>query len=294
MFSIQRIIFVINLALVTLGVYFGVSLFYQVLANQLRPTEVATVAAKAPSNRPPSKKQPFASYRPIIQRDLFKTQKSPAAPPPQTDINLENMAQTQLKLKLWGTVTGNPEQAYAVIEDEQKREQSLYRVGDSVQNATLKLIKRSKVVLSLNGKDEVLSMEDMSKGSKSKSSVTRGSSGSASGQRRPPRRTQRVSLRRSMIDEAMNDVSSLMTQIKIKPHMKDGVPNGLALSNIKPTSIFRRMGLRNGDVLKGVDGQDIRSVDDALRLYESLKSTNSVSVQLERRGADRTINYNIR
>ena len=54
------------------------------------------------------------------------------------------------------------------------------------------------------------------------------------------------------------------------------------------------MGLRNGDVLKSVDGQQIRTVDDALRLYESLKSSDSVTVELQRRGTDRTINYNIR
>ena len=46
--------------------------------------------------------------------------------------------------------------------------------------------------------------------------------------------------------------------------------------------------------MKTVDGQQIRSVDDALRLYESLKSSNSVTVELQRRGSDRTINYNIR
>jgi general secretion pathway protein C len=54
------------------------------------------------------------------------------------------------------------------------------------------------------------------------------------------------------------------------------------------------MGLRNGDVLKSVDGQNIQSVDDALRLYENLKSTDSVSVMIQRRGRDRTIEYNIR
>ena len=54
------------------------------------------------------------------------------------------------------------------------------------------------------------------------------------------------------------------------------------------------MGLRNGDVLRSVDGQEIRSVDDALRLYENLKNSDSVTVELERRGRNRTINYNIR
>ena len=92
-----------------------------------------------------------------------------------------------------------------------------------------------------------------------------------------------------MIDEAIQDVSKLMTEIKIQPNEA-----GLSLSEIKPNSIFRRMGLRNGDVLKSVDGQEIRSVDDALKLYESLKSADNVSVVLQRRGTERTINYNIR
>ena len=98
-----------------------------------------------------------------------------------------------------------------------------------------------------------------------------------------------------MINDAMNNVSKLMTEIKISPHLgQDGQPSGLAVSNIKPNSIFRRMGLRNGDVLKSVDGQDIRTVDDALKLYESMKSADSLSVQIQRRGRDRMIQYHIR
>ena len=92
-----------------------------------------------------------------------------------------------------------------------------------------------------------------------------------------------------MIDQAIQDVGKLATEIRIQPSEE-----GLALSNIKPNSIFRRMGLRNGDVLKSVDGQQIRTVDDALRLYESLKSSDNVTVELQRRGGNRTINYNIR
>ncbi len=291
MIPIQRSVVIINLALITLGAYFGVTLFYQIAAHQIRPAQ-ETESVSAPSDRSrPLQNFAFNHYRPILQRDLFKTQKSPAANLPKTKINLDDLAQTKLKLKLWGTVTGSPEKAYAVIEDTQKREQNLYRTGDSIQNATVKLIERAKVVLTLNGQDEVLAMEDLSQSGR-RTSASFGKSPRAIARR--PTRSQRVSLRRSMIDSAIKDVSSLMTQIKIQPHLVDGQPNGLALSNIKPNSIFRRMGLRNGDILKSVDGQDIRTVDDALRLYENLKSTDAVSVQLQRRGADRTINYNIR
>ena len=195
----------------------------------------------------------------------------------------------QLKLKLWGTVSGDLQQAYAVIEDLQNREQNLYRVGDTIQDATVKMILREKVVLSVSGKDEVLTMEELTQGSgPSRTLASRGMIRPRPFPARPPRE-QRISLRRSMIDESLQNVNKLMTEIAIRP-----AADGLALSNIKPNSVFRRMGLRNGDILVGVNGQEIRSVEDAMRLYDGLKSSSDVQVQLKRRGQDRTINYNIR
>lgn len=292
--TIQRAITLANLALIALGAYFAAGLFYQIWGIGLQSSEPAIAEESAVSRRSENIVQkPYRAYQPIHQRDLFKTQKAPVTPAKKTDVNLENMEETKLKLKLWGTVTGLTEKSYAVIENTQKREQNLYRVGDSIENATLKMIFKSKVVLSVNGKDEVLAMEEMVSGTPNRHVRT----GSAE-RIAPPTggiRKQRVSLRRNMIDDAMSDVSKLMTQIRISPKMgEDGQQEGLAMSNIKPNSIFRRMGLRNGDVLKSVDGQEIQTVDDALKLYESLKSADKVAVQIQRRGRDRTIEYNIR
>ena len=283
--SIQRAIFFINLALITLGAYCGAGLVYQIWSLQNQSTPIKTADQARPSSATTASAKPYSAYRVILQRNLFKTQQAQGAVTQQSQFDLEDMEETKLQLKLWGTVTGNTRQSYAVIEDTQKREQNLYRVGDSVQDATVKAILRAKVVLSVNGQDEVLAMEEMQEGGPSRSIASRGRPPAASG----PTRAQRVSLRRNMIDQAIQDVGKLATEIRIQPS-----ENGLALSNIKPNSIFRRMGLRNGDVLRSVDGQQIRSVDDALRLYESLKSSDNVTVELQRRGRNRTINYNIR
>jgi general secretion pathway protein C len=283
--SIQRAILLINLALITLGAYCGAGLFYQIWSLQNQSVPIETADESQTSGNTASFAQPYSAYRVIHQRNLFKTQKTEESASQQAQINLEDMEETKLQLKLWGTVTGNAQQSYAVIEDTQKREQNLYRVGDSVQEATVKAIFRAKVVLTVNGQDEALAMEDLQTGGPSRSIASRGSPSVSS----RPTRAQRVSLRRNVIDQAIQDVGKLATEIRIQPS-----ENGLALSNIKPNSIFRRMGLRNGDVLKSVDGQQIRSVDDALRLYESLKSSDNVTVELQRRGSNRTINYNIR
>jgi general secretion pathway protein C len=284
--SIQRAILLINLALITLGAYCGAGLFYQIWILQNPSAAMKPADEVQPSGDIAASAKPFSAYRPILQRNLFKTQKAQETASQQAQINLDDMEETRLQLKLWGTVTGNAQQSYAVIEDTQKREQNLYRVGDSVQDATVKAILRAKVVLTVNGQDEVLAMEDMQEGASSRSIASRSSIPPPASQ---PTRAQRVSLRRTMIDQAIQDVGQLATEIRIQPSEA-----GLSLSNIKPNSIFRRMGLRNGDVLKSVDGQQIRSVDDALRLYESLKNSDSVTVELERRGGNRTINYNIR
>ncbi len=284
--SIQRAILFVNLTLITLGAYFGAGLFYQVWGLRTQSTTPQPLPQVKASTAQSTASKPYAAYRPIQQRDLFKTQKSAKTQAREAKINIEEMEETKLQLKLWGTVTGDADRSYAVIEDTKKREQNLYRVDDSVQDATLKAIFRAKVVLTVNGQDEVLAMEELAQSPSRQSRPTRIINRQiAAG----PNRTQRVSLRRNMIDNAIQDVSKLMTEIKILPH-----DDGLALSDIKPNSIFRRMGFRNGDVLRTVDGQEIRSVDDALKLYESLKSADNVSVVLQRRGRDRTINYNIR
>lgn len=291
--TIQRAIIFANLVFIALGAYFTAGLFYQVVGLEFQPPAPAVAEKTRMAKNQRVAQKPHSAYTPIHQRDLFKTIKTPVAPIEKSNVDLENLGDTKLPLKLWGTVTGDTKKAYAVIENTKKREQNLYRVGDSIENASVKLILRSKVVLSVNGKDEALSMEEFQPSTSRRSRVV------TSGARVTPHtggvRKQRVSLRRSMINNAIQDVSKLMTQVKITPKMgEDGRQEGLSMSNIKPNSIFRRMGLRNGDVLKSVDGQEIQSVDDALKLYENLRSADSVAVQIQRRGTERTIEYNIR
>ena len=84
-----------------------------------------------------------------------------------------------------------------------------------------------------------------------------------------------------------------MKQVKIRPHTENGQAAGLMLSSIQRNSIFRRMGLRSGDVITGVNGNSLVSVDDALKIYGNMKSSSNMSIEIKRRGRNRTIDYNI-
>ena len=292
---IQKSFTIANLLIVTIGVYVGVGIFYGRLENMVQTKPEVPQFQVQPEEPTGNIQNSESYYELILTRNLFDLKKTKKEDETDPGLDVNSLEQTRLNLKLWGTVSGVGQQSYAVIEDTSKREQNLYHKGDNIQNATIKMILREKVVLSVRGKDEVLEMEKMEKGGSSPFSVSRRvptSAVSSIGSRSMP--TQRITLQRSMIDESIQDINKLMTQVKIMPHLENGQPSGLSVSNIQPNSIFRRMGLRNGDIIMGVDGENIQSVDDALKLYQNLTNSEGVKVQLKRRGRERNIDYSIR
>jgi ankyrin repeat protein len=66
---------------------------------------------------------------------------------------------TSLNLRLWGTITGNNLNTYAIIEDTKTRRQKLYKANDEIQNATVIRILREKVVLRVDDHLELLEIE---------------------------------------------------------------------------------------------------------------------------------------
>ena len=289
----KAIFIIINLVCILIMAYLAVDGLYEGVTDRLGSGPVSTEQPAYPVSDAETPRKPLSAYNAVLERNLFETQTNAAPGKSKGErLDVESLEETKLNLKLWGTVSGTKDGDYAVIEDVKTHQQELYRIGDKIQTAVVKEIFREKVVLTVNRKDEVLQMQDLKAGN------SRGRSGSLASRRSSRStgsvRAQRISLRRSYIDQAMTDVGSLMTQVKIQPHMENGVPAGLSLSRIKPNSIFRRMGLRNGDVITGVDGNEISTVDDALRLVDNLRSSSSLSVQLKRRGRDKAIEYRIR
>jgi len=298
----QRSLTILNLLLIAGAVYLGVSAFSKITAkDQDRPDLSGSVPEKASSLQTETR-QPMSYYSIISGRSLFNTQ--PAAEIKDESIDIGALKKTDLRLKLWGTVTGDEARAYAVIEETGKREQNLYRVGDTVQQATVKIILREKVVINVEGKDEILEIEEVTadsakkkrpKGFAPRLKKKNGDDREKGKRRKQPfsARRQRISLKSSHIKEALENRDEFMQQAKMRPHFEDGKPDGVTVSNIKPNSIFRKMGLRNGDVISSIDGEHIQSEGDAMQIFESLQSSPTVKLQVRRKGRLRTIDYNI-
>ena len=277
----KRYFTILNILFITGIVFFMVKVFYKIATANIGHIGATKTTARHLVPNIGTTQHELSHYQAIIERNLFKTKTETESRPDKIDI--ETLKPTDLKLNLLGTITGDEKEAYAVIEDMVEKKQDLYRIGDTIQNATVKIILREKVVLNVNGKDEILGIEKAS-GSQE---IKRSSTGLA--------RTgsQNVTVKRSQIDTAIKDVNTLMKQIRIRPNFKNGKPDGLRLTGIRPNSIFYNMGLKSGDIIMGVDGKNIQSVDDALKFYQSLQSSSRVQLQIKRRGQLKTIDYRI-
>lgn len=289
---------VIHLVLLTVVIYLTVGFVYDVgmgaledMTPQMMSQGTVAVASETPQ------KKPFNAYAAITKRNIFNAAKD-AGQGPVPDVDLESLQKTKLALVLLGTISGLGDDSYAVIEDKSNRTQDLYTVGDSVSGATIKMILRKKVVLSINGQDEVLEMtEDTATlpdhrvpGRVFDRRPFSGRADDTGEHGNPPRN---VNLKRRQVESAFNNVNDLMKDVRIRPHFSQGKPDGLMLSSVSPNSIFSDMGLRSNDVITGVNGKKIQTVDDCMGVYRQLKDAAAVSLEIKRGGQKEVIHYNI-
>lgn len=276
---------IINLVALAIVIYTGVDLFYGVIRARLRQVDTKTFVVKHIPEDKGLKKPPLDNYRLIIERNIFGSVESPSEEVKAEEI--EALEPTSLKIALLGTVTGSPQNALAVIEETNKKKQGLYKVEDSIQNAVIKKILRGKVVLRVENRDEILTMEEIG-------ATPPTEKGPLASIPIPIERETTITVSLSDVKESLTNINTLLSQVRIRPHFRDGKPEGLALSKIKKGSFFAKLGLKNGDIVQGMNDDRIKSPDDIMALYNKLKSGSEVALQIDRRGQRKIINYRFR
>ena len=98
-------------------------------------------------------------YTIITKRNLF-------GEAPNTTTTLPTKPQailttTSLDLILLGTIGGETVDRRAIIRNKKSGQEAIYATGDAIEQALIKQISRSRIILTVNGTDEVLFMAEM-------------------------------------------------------------------------------------------------------------------------------------
>jgi general secretion pathway protein C len=204
---------------------------------------------------------------------------------------------TSLRVKLLGTLLSTlPSWSIGSILDLNSQKSSTVMVGDKVQNAEVLNILRDRIIIANNGRREYINAE------------------AGEGPPPPPpiATTRPVNepnqygagikalddnnyeVPRNEVDRALANLNDLAMQARIVPAFKDGQAEGFKLFSIRPDSLYSKIGIVNGDVIKRINGFEMNSPEKALEVYTKLKDANRIDIELDRNGSTMRKTYNVR
>jgi general secretion pathway protein C len=86
------------------------------------------------------------------------------------------------------------------------------------------------------------------------------------------------------VDKALSDINNILTQARAVPNFENGVASGYKLFQIVPGSIYDKLGLQNGDVITGLNGEPINDPGKAFEMMSQLKTSNHLELQVRKEG----------
>jgi general secretion pathway protein C len=280
MISLRTLLTTSQLGLLAVAALLSASTVNAWVAGRLRDPPRVRISAPAPGVAPTARR-PLAYYQSITTKDFFN-------PPRSTEPDPGSQA-SELKARLLGTAPGAGMSSFAIIESDTDKVQQLYRVGDKLHDRTLASVEWDRVTLRSERGDEVLRIVEPS-GAPSQAQVPSGPSVGGVLQRSD---TDFV-VDRSEIDRAMENLNQLFTQMRAVPHFQDGKAAGFRLFAIKQDSVFEKLGLKNGDVISRINGNELTDPARAMSLIQELRAEGRITVDVSRNRLPTTLTYEIR
>src|SRR5580692_8896491 len=99
---------------------------------------------------------------------------------------------------------------------------------------------------------------------------------------------------RGVVDKILENQAELMRQARIVPEQENGKMVGIRLFGVKPETLLGVLGMENGDRLQTINGFDMTSPEKALEAYARLRTADHLTVQVNRKGSNMNLDYNIK
>jgi len=297
----------------------------RVLAAELLAVDGGPAAPTGRRSTPASSEFPRKRDAAIIlRRNIFDSTRGDltAEPIPEVAIGADGEpleewdpsqppAKCTSKLRLVGSVMspGYPDWSFAAIAGSSGGKTMLYREGSTVDGSRILAVYPSSVVVSSSsGACQLLMFEEEDAGSVRTPAVA---SRPAPAPSTPANARNaglsdaeledgiekisdtKFSIQRSLVDKALANQGSLMRAARVIPHEENGRVVGVKLYGIRRNSLLGRLGVRNGDMLRTINGFSMTSPDTALEAYSRLRTADKLSLAIKRQNNEMTIDYNI-
>lgn len=245
----------------------------------VKPPTSPLIAASVPASTASTN---TSSLQPLLAAHLFGQ-----ASQELSGRRLDNLPISSLNLILAGIIaTGSG--GYALI-SVNGQSQEPFAVGQSVtESAILQAVYPDRVVISRHGALESLLLEGSEKSPPAPRAAT-------------PDVNRVATVPEGLVRETgPNQYTVARDQLAAQMRTPDFLRNatlipssggGFLVRQIQSGSLYQKLGLHVGDVIKSVNGQPINTAEDALKLYQQMASLNSVNLEVTREGKSLSLTY---
>ncbi len=205
-------------------------------------------------------------------------------------INNEPMIATddgeQLKnMKLKGTYLGG-DASFMIIEDAGKS--SFIYIGEKHKGYELVRVSEKKVSLQKNGKNYYILLRDEENKPSRDVKPHPGMDDIA-----PPIPGAPAIITKKELNSYVKDPNKIWKSIRIQEQRVNGQIAGFRVNYVKKASFFESAGLKSGDIIKGIDGNEITSLADVMKYYTNVDSLESLTLTVERAGEELELDFNV-
>jgi len=213
----------------------------------------------------------------------------------------EAVGLSDLGIKLLGTlVSPEPQWSFAIVRVQ--NESKLLGVGSSIEDkATIVEIAQRYMIVEIGQRREFVKLGEQYGGGPRVAGVgpPKPILPASPGQTDYSKGVKKVGpyeyhIDRTMLEENLQDLSKLAMEARVIPNYVDGKYQGFRLVGLTPNSLLRAIGLESGDLVTRVNGQEIDTPNKALQLFEQLRASPTITLDITRRGQKVTLTYKVK
>ncbi len=172
--------------------------------------------------------------------------------------------------------------------------------GEEINGFVLESAGSNFATLSKNAKTYKISLIKSKKGDKSVSTVKRNSSTSSKVESTPSKAKGEIIdagdhriIDRSLVEHYGKNMKEVMKDIGIADEKEGNDLKGFRVTFVRKNSPFSKLGLRRGDVIKSINGQEISSYNAAMNVYKNIDKMDGLSLTVKRGKEEMELEYEI-
>lgn len=235
-------------------------------------------------------------YAQILKRDPFNSSSQTTGPDGRSSTAgssyLDRSVSEELGLVLFGTISGSPSVARAIIKDLKTNVFNHYKIGQAVGNARIESIEVDAVILLHANERKRLCINAWQSENANNSRVIASTAGSKEG------KTSTTNLpeesKATNTHTRSEQIEKALAKMIVKPYIVNGRTEGLKVTGLENVEFAAAIGVKNGDIIRSVNGHSLTSKQKAYQVFKKARTQPDITLDLLRNNKPKKLSFTLR